>query len=153
DCVEIISIETAKNWNVNWDDANQIYKLYVQIYQLLGSVESAQWKVLDKLQGKGGPPHVFLSKSYWLNTGGTAASAESKQLATLWKNGMPGGDWSTGNQITFHCTKNISFHGNQLVHQWGQPYQIWAANPPPPMPDTGVSECQGGPLFQVVTVK
>jgi hypothetical protein len=145
-CVVIVSMKTAKAWNINWDDANQIYKLYVQIYQLLGSVESAQYSVLSRLA----MDHNFLKKSYWLNVGGDLAVTEAGRLKTNFgskADGFMGG-------IKFHCTKHVFFLGNQIVHNvLGQPYQIWASDPPPTMPDT-IAECapQGG-LFQLVTVK
>ena len=51
--------------------------------------------------------------------------------------------------VRFHCVQNILFHGNQLVSSWMQPYQIWASDPPPQLPNT-ISECGG--LFQLATV-
>jgi hypothetical protein len=147
-CAVIVSMNTAKYWNINWEDANQIYKLYVQIYQLLGSVESAQFSVLQRLQQQG--PHNFLTKSYWLNTGGDVAMAEAKELAKNFSVGSGGHDiWHNNSEVKFVCITNVMFHGNQLVHTWGQPYQIWASDPPPQMPQS-IGECSG--LFQTVTV-
>ncbi len=146
-CVVIVSMRTAKAWNINWDDANQIYKLYVQIYQLLGSVESAQYSVLSRLSAK----HNFLTKSYWLNVGGDQAVTEATQAANKF-DGQAGGFMGA---VNFHCAKHVMFMGNQIVtNVLGQPYQIWASDPPPTMPDT-IAECSqsGGGLFQLVTVR
>mgnify|MGYP001571846327 CR=1 FL=1 len=151
-CVEIISMETAKHWNINWEDASQVYKLYVQIYQLLGSVESAQFSVLKRLSNE----HNFLRKSYWLNTGGDTALAEAGELV----NSLARADQNSGgvfkDAVKIECTERVYFHGNQLVHSWAQPYQTWASEPPPgtSQPIGNISgDCNGsGDLFQVVWV-
>ena len=140
----LISMDAAKLWWINWEDANQIYKLYVQIYQLLGSVESAQLSVLERLsQG-----HNFLKKSYWLNTGGPEALNEAADLVVSF-DASSGGFVSDIKAHGFHCSQKMLFHGNALTHSWGQPYQIWASDPPPDLPST-IGECTG--LFQLVTV-
>jgi len=141
-CVELVSMNTAKYWNINWDDASQIYKLYVQIYQLLGSVESAQYSVLNRLTQQ----HNFLKKSYWLNTGGDTALFESEGLRNSFDRSASG----FANAVHFECAERVYYHGNQLVHSWAQPYQIWSSDPPPVLPST-ISECSG--LFQAVWVK
>ncbi|MDE2040192.1 MAG: hypothetical protein KGJ45_09250 [Elusimicrobia bacterium] len=148
-CVTIISMDTAKYWNINWEDANAIYSLYVKIYQLLGSVESAQFSVLKRLQGaSGGVPHNFLRKSYFLNVGGDNAGAEAAALSDSLDASNPA-EWNPG-PVHFECASRVLFHGNQLVHSWGQPYQIWASDPPPQMPNT-IPDCSG--LFQAVWVE
>jgi hypothetical protein len=152
-CVEIITMNTAKYWNINWEDATQVYKLYVQIYQLLGSVESAQFSVLKRLAGQ----HNFLKKSYWLNTGGDGALAEAEALVQSLNKADTSSGGSFENAVKIECTQKVYFHGNQLVHSWAQPYQTWASQPPPgessPIGNIS-SDCNGGgDLFQVVWVK
>lgn len=137
----MISMDAAKLWWINWEDANQIYKLYVQIYQLLGSVESAQYSVLKRLSAG----HNFLKKSYWLNTGGPEALNEAADAVISFD--VASGGFNSA--VKFWCSQKMLFHGNALTHSWGQPYQIWASDPPPDLPST-ISECTG--LFQVVTV-
>ena len=142
DCVTIISKRTAQYWNINWNDAQQIYKLYVQIFQLLGSVEAAQYSVLKRLV----KDHNFLRKSYWLNTGGPEALNEAALAVKSFgvsADGFP-------ESVKFHCARHVFFHGNQLQANWAQPYIILASDPPPVM-SGGIEEC-GGALFQLVTV-
>src|SRR5262249_10325427 len=105
----LISSATASAWNINWDDSQTIFKLYVQIYQLLGSVESAQFSVLNRLaQG-----HNFLEKSYWLNTGGPDALAESAELGQSF--GFYADQFPS--DVKFQCVQKVHFCGNKLVGQ------------------------------------
>ncbi|MBI5631054.1 MAG: hypothetical protein HY921_09235 [Elusimicrobia bacterium] len=151
-CFTLISMETAKHWWINWDDANQIYKLYVQIYQLLGSVESAQFSVLRRLSDN----HNFLKKSYWLNTGDDPQYPgrnliEADQAVANFRNVADTNFPLCKNcAVKFSCVQNLLFHGNQFVHSTFQQYKIFASDPPPQMPKT-IDECEG--LFQLVTVK
>ncbi len=141
-CVTIISEQTAEHWNLNWEDANSAYKLFVQVYQLLGSVESAQYSVLKRLGGD----HNFLKKSYWLNSGGPTALAEAAGAAAEFDSSA-GGFLSGG--VKFDCAAKVLFYGNLLVHDFGQPYRVIGNQPGSAMPDT-ISDCSG--LFQLVTV-
>jgi hypothetical protein len=50
---------------LSWEAACGIYKLYAQVYMLLGSVQSAQRSVYQRLT----EGHNFFRKSYYLNTG------------------------------------------------------------------------------------
>ncbi|MBI4376156.1 MAG: hypothetical protein HY549_06860 [Elusimicrobia bacterium] len=149
-CVTLISRRTAQCWNINWQDANQIYKLYVQIYKLLGQVESAQYSVLNRLARE----HNFLKKSYWLNMGGDTALREAEDAVTSFR---PAAD-SFLEQVDFHCAQYLYFHGNQLQPRWEQPYVIVAPDEPQGpdkwSPEGGLMDrgCDGG-LFQLVTVE
>ncbi len=150
-CVTIVSEHTAQFWNINWDDANQIYRLYVQIYQLLGSVESAQFQVLRRLTTEG-KPHNFLQKSYWLNVGGDDAIGEAAIAAP----GFGGSNSAhfgsaSGGAVNFHCVENLLFYGNTVTPQnLFQKTFLVASDPIPRMPDNISENCKG--LFQVVSV-
>jgi hypothetical protein len=106
--------------------------------------------VLKRLQAD----HNFLGKSYWLNTGGDNAAVEMGRLKSSFASGASGNDkWQKNTHVTFHCVQKVLFHGNQLVHTWGQPYQVWASDPPPDMPQT-IDDCKSpGTLFQVATIR
>ena len=145
-CITLISENTAQFWNVNWDDANQVYRLYVQIYQLLGSVESAQYQVLQRLT-TGGKLHNFLQKSYWLNVGGDSAIGEASLAAQSF--GQGNSDFSS--VVHFHCAQYILFYGNTVTPQnLFQKTFLVASDPIPKMPDNIATNCSG--IFQVVTV-
>ena len=84
----------------------------------------------------------------WLNTGGPEALNEAADLVVSF-DASAGGFVSDIKAHGFHCSQKMLFHGNALTHSWGQPYQIWASDPPPDLPST-IGECTG--LFQLVTV-
>lgn len=107
-CTLIFNIDTVTHWNIGWDDANQVFKLYVQIYQLLGSVEAAQYAVLDRLQQS----HNFLSKSYYLNIGDQTALAEA-QAAVQDFNMSAGGFMGA---INLWCTPRMRIMGYIPMH-------------------------------------
>ena len=143
--VVLFSIADANRYWHHWNLATEIYKLYRQVFQLLGSVEDAQFKVLEKLT-KGTPSHSFLQKSYWLNTGD--APSYGQQLAQAWDSQL--GDF-TG---TPHCVRKLVYHGNkELAGNALQQYRIMGTDPPVDL--SGVSAiCDrvGGGLFQLMTV-
>ena len=111
----IIALDTVNYFWINWDDAQSIYKLYVQIYQLLGSVESVQFSVLKRLSDG----HNFLKKSYWLNTGGDNSLFEAGGAVSSYN--VSASDFM--GSVQFHCAQSIMFYGNQLTHEWAQPYR------------------------------
>ncbi|MCR4294627.1 MAG: hypothetical protein NUW21_03775, partial [Elusimicrobia bacterium] len=49
DPVILFSLQDAQKFWHSWDLASEVYKLYVQVFSLLGSVEDAQWQVLKRL--------------------------------------------------------------------------------------------------------
>jgi Flp pilus assembly protein TadG len=154
-CLTLISEHDAQFYPLNWDDSNQVYRLYVQIFQLLGSVESAQYQVLQRLT-VGTQKHNFLQKSYWLNVGGDNAIGEAALAAANFSGGNDSGFNEGSNGVTFHCIKSILFYGNTVtVQNLMQHTFVVASDPIPSMPtsipDCGASGSQGT-LFQMVTV-
>jgi hypothetical protein len=136
-CLTLISEKTANCWNINFEDSTQIMNMYVQIYQLLGSVESAQYSVLERLAAG----HQFLTKSYYLNLGTQEALNEATGVR------FPPTDFTSG--IHMHCVKGILFYGNQLTGNQLQPYDIFNNYPGTAM-TSSISGCNG--LFQLVSV-
>ncbi len=134
----ILTGDNAKHFWINWDDAQQVFKLYVQIYQLLGAVEDAQYSVLKRLA----TDHSFLKKSYWLNTGDAVSAADDAARAF---------DVAMGPfKATPYCHQKFMFTGNRPTGSAFQPWQEWspteAVSPPSPMPG-----CGG--LFQIMWVE
>ncbi len=129
----------AREWWINWDDANRIFKLYVQIWQLLGSVEEAQHSVLERLTKK----HNFFKKSYWLNTGDPVATAELgaqtfKMAASSFK-------------AQAYCHQKVMFYGNKPTGSTFQPWKEWG--PSAPIATPYYDKCARGPgLFQIMWV-
>ena len=147
DTAVILTIADANAFWQHWNFATGIYKLWRQVYQLLGSVEQAQLQVLEKLT-KGTNAHSFLRKSYWLNTGDAPGVGDS--LARQWDLAL--GDFG----VTPHCVRKAVYHGNQETGSNGlQTYRI--VGPEYPVDLNGVSPiCDraggGGGLFQLLTV-
>jgi hypothetical protein len=138
--------DEANAFWLNWDDANQIYKLYVQIYQLLGSVEDAQYSVLLRLAGQGGSGHNFLRKSYWLNTGSDINGATA--AAALFDSGI--GSWTLGNGLQYHCYQYVNFYGNKPTGSMFQPWQVFSPEGGAVRMANSINGCSG--LFQLMTV-
>jgi len=134
DTLAILTMNDANSYWINWDDANQIYKLYVQIYQLLGSVEDAQYSVLQRLAAQ----HNFLKKSYWLNTGDPIPDAAT--AARIFSNGV--GSWGLGQNVRYLCYQRLNFYGNKPTGSAFQPWQVYAPEHPPVMPQT-IAGCDG----------
>jgi hypothetical protein len=140
--------DDANKFWLNWDDANQIYKLYVQIYQLLGSVEDAQYSVLTRLAQQ----HNFLKKSYWLNTGSDLNGAAA--AANLFEAGI--GSWglgsscSPGSSLAYCCYPKINFYGNKPTGSMFQPWQVFSPEGGPVPMATPITGCNG--LFQLMLV-
>ena len=133
----VLTEDNANHFWINWDDANQVYKLYVQIYSLLGAVEEAQYSVLTRLA----KDHSFLKKSYWLNTGDAVSSGDDAAKAF---------DLAMGPfKATPYCHEKFMFYGNRPTGSAFQPWQVWAPDAPqsPPSP---MAACGG--LFQIMWV-
>ncbi len=136
-CLNLLTMADANSYWINWDDANQIFKLYVQIYQLLGSVEDAQYSVLQRLAAQ----HNFLTKSYWLNTGDFATDGVQSFASGI-------GNWSPGTNIQYSCYEYLNFYGNQPTGNKFQPWQVFAPDTPWKVPSPNY--CSG--LFQLLWV-
>jgi len=142
DTVILFTMDNANKFWHPWDLATEVYKLYVQVYSLLGSVEDAQWQVLDRLTNK--TQHSFLKKSYWLNTGDDPEHVD--KLAVTWNIQM-GGDFKT----EAHCVRKLIYHGNRHMGGTGiQQYRVFGTDPPVDLPQS--NGCRGGGLFQMQTV-
>lgn len=144
-CGLVFTQDTAQHWNIGWEDATTIFKMYVQIYQLLGSVESAQFNVLKRLTS--GSNHNFLSKSYWLNADQTnealsEAGGAVRQFAIQASQFIPG--------VQFHCMPKMRVYANKFTNDigvYGVAYEDYN------MPSS-IQDCSGSSgLFQLVTVK
>jgi hypothetical protein len=142
DPVVLFSMDDANKFWHAWDLATEIYKLYVQVFSLLGSVEDAQWQVLKRLTKD--TNHSFLQKSYWLNTGDPANYGA--QLASNW-------DAALGQfKAEPHCAQKLIYHGNRHLGGSGiQQYRVFGTDPPVDLPDS--PGCSGGGLFQLMTVE
>ncbi|MBI5244652.1 MAG: hypothetical protein HY922_13370 [Elusimicrobia bacterium] len=137
DRLDILTMADALKYWINWDDAQDIYKLYVQIYQLLGSVEEAQYSVFERLINK----HNFFRKSYWLNTG---------EDCTM---GNCGADFFDNYQFkpVPYCIRQVMIYGNKPTSNAFQPYQIWAPDKAVDMPPT-IKNCRPPGLFQLEAI-
>ncbi|OGS36321.1 MAG: hypothetical protein A2506_00080 [Elusimicrobia bacterium RIFOXYD12_FULL_66_9] len=136
--------DTRKFWHSK-DLALEIYKLYVQIYSLLGSVEDAQYTVLKRLVGD----HSFMKKSYWLNTG----EPEGELLVANFRAVVP--DFTSSTIVKPKCQKTLDFCGNVLVGGSGlQPYrpECTGQNGAPHATLDKSAGCDEG-LFQMMVVK
>jgi hypothetical protein len=147
DPVVLFSMDDANKFWHPWDLATEVYKLYVQVFSLLGSVEDAQWQVLKRLTKES--KHSFLQKSYWLNTGD--AKGYGEELARNFDVAL--GDFRT----QAHCVRKLVYHGNRHMGGTGiQQYRVFGTDPPVDLPDgpgTSPEGCgPGGGLFQIQTV-
>lgn len=136
--LDLLTLQNALDYWLSWDDAQDIYKLYVQIYQLLGSVEDAQTSVFKRLTGN----HNFFRKSYWLNTGDPIGSADA------------GASYFNAYQFQPkpYCVQEIMFYGNKPTSDPFQPYKQWGPNKPIVMPST-IANCQpNAGLFQAEAI-
>jgi len=141
DPVILFSMDNANKFWHPWDLATEVYKLYVQVYSLLGSVEDAQWQVLKRLTKDSN--HSFLQKSYWLNTGDSAVYGA--ELARAFDVAL--GEFKTKP----HCVRKLVYHGNRHMGGTGiQQYRVFGTDPPVDLPDS--PGCSGGGLFQMQTV-
>ena len=136
--LDLITMQDALDYWLSWDDAQDIYKLYVQIYQLLGSVEDAQFSVFKRLT----TDHNFFRKSYWLNTNDPIDMAEMGAAYF--------------NAYSFdpkpYCIQEIMIVGNKPTNNPFQPYVQWGPQTPVQMPST-ISGCQPtSGLFQAEAI-
>ncbi len=141
DPVVLFSMDDTNHFYHPWDLATEVYKLYVQVYSLLGSVEDAQWQVLKRLTKESN--HSFLQKSYWLNTGDADNSGPA--LAQSFDAAL--GAFKTDAQ----CVRKLIYHGNKYLGGTGiQQYRPFSTDPPVDLPAS--AGCGGGGLFQMQTV-
>ncbi|HEX4047694.1 MAG TPA: hypothetical protein VH309_07670 [Elusimicrobiota bacterium] len=150
---ELFTEDNADYYWHPYDLATEIYKLYVQIYSLLGSVEDAQFQVLTRLTTGGGVPHSFLQKSYWLNTGDPVGDAVA--LSHSFDTAL--GDFN--HSVHPACLQVLDYWGNKHLNGGIQPYVPQKTIPPGVLmtPQNGIAGtgCQSsdnGPgqgLFQI----
>lgn len=148
--LELITLADALDYWLSWQDARDIYTLYVQIYTLLGSVEDAQYSVFCRLTGARGCPgggaggHNFFRKSFWLNTGSRDAEAAGREGASGFDN--------YGFAPKPYCIQEIMFYGNQPTSDPFQPYKQVAPQTPISMSPT-IQGCQpSSGLFQAMWI-
>jgi hypothetical protein len=143
----LFSLNDANHYWQSYDLATEIYKLWFQVYSLLGSVEDAQFTVLTRLQN-GPPVHSFLQKSYWLNTGDSMSDAAG--LATTF--GTQLGNFS--GSVHALCQQTLVYCGNRHLGGTGiQPYRPECTDPVVQLQTSAGCEAPlgpGGGLFQVV---
>lgn len=143
---ELFTLQDA-NWFWHpWDLATEIYKLYVQIYSLLGSVEDAQFSVLKRLS----TDHSFMKKSYWLNTGDPIGDAGV--LAHNFDVALG----SFNSAVVPYCQPKLNYWGNRHLGGGGiQPYVPAHTDPVVDLPTSAQFQGAGGScqgLFQVMYV-
>lgn len=118
---QLFSINDAAAYWHSYELAFEIYKLYYQVYSLLGSVEAAQFQVLQKLENQ----HQFLVKSYWLNTG----DPDGSTLAGVFDSQM-GGASSFDHALKVYCQPTYGYCGNEHVGGTGiEPIRPVCLNP------------------------
>lgn len=144
----ILSEKDALDDWLSWDDANDIYNLYVQIYTLLGQVEDAQYSVWNRLSGTGGggSSHSFFRKSYYLNTLDSQANSDPGEGAS---------GFSHSFSPVAYCIREIMFYGNKPTDNPFQPYEIFAPAHPIAMNNTVSSiptTGSGNGLFHIAVV-
>ncbi|MBI3565316.1 MAG: hypothetical protein HY079_08985 [Elusimicrobia bacterium] len=138
---ELFTLHDAEWLWHQWDLATEIYKLWVQIYSLLGSVEDAQFSVLKRLSGD----HSFMKKSYWLNTGDpindAAGLAKSFDVAL--------GDFNSA--VKPYCQRKLIYWGNRHLGGTGlQPIAPFKTDPVVDLPTSAA--CSQG-VFQIMYVE
>ena len=142
--------DDADHYWHTWELATDIYKLYIQIYSLLGSVEDAQYQVLTRLTTGGSVPHSFMQKSYWLNSNDPVGDASV--LATSFDLAL--GDFP--HAVHANCLKRLDYWGNKHISGGIQPYvpQHVQGGNGVDLTASGGAGCQsvGGGLFQIESV-
>lgn len=144
DTLDLITLDNANDYWLTWDDAQDVYRLFVEVYQLLGSVADSQVRILKNLTGE----RKSFRKSYWLNSG---TSLEEAGEGADWFNKNGG---RVGSQFTPapYCLKEVMIHGTKPTKNPYQPYQLFKPNQALEMMET-ISDCKPGKgLFQVMTV-
>lgn len=136
--LDIFTLQNAIDFWIPWDTAQDIYRLYVQIYSLLGQVEDAQHSVFQRLIDG----HKFFLKSYWLNTGDDPYAGEAgAQAFNLYPTYA----------MRFFCVERIQLAGNKPSPNPFQPYVEVQAKEPIEMPST-IGRCEPAGLFQVAWI-
>jgi hypothetical protein len=142
--------DEANRFWFNYTDSYQIFQLYSSIYGLLGSVEDAQYHVLNRLAAQ----HTFLKKSYWLNTGSGSDVSSAAKAATLFESHMDDSRWANGSKVGsalhYHCYQYVHFYGNQATGNMFQPWQVWHPTTGAIRIENTIDGCTG--LFQFLTV-
>ena len=143
--IQLFTQEDARKYWHPKDLAVEIYKLYVQIYSLLGSVEDAQYTVLKRLVGD----HSFMKKSYWLNTG----EPEGDLLVQSFRAAAP--DFTSSSVVKAKCQLTLDFCGNVLTGDTGlqpiRPECVTGNGDAPPAKLDKSAGCSEG-LFQLMWV-
>lgn len=140
--LKLFTLQNAYDYWHALDLAVEIYKLYFQIYSLLGSVEDAQYSVLKRLSAD----HSFMKKSYWLNTGDSMADADS--LVNDFRSKVPAFDSSA--VVKPFCQQQLTYCGNRHLGGTGiQPYRPECTDPPVTLQTS--AGCSSG-LFQIMWV-
>ncbi|MEK7382170.1 MAG: hypothetical protein AAB262_02680 [Elusimicrobiota bacterium] len=142
--LELFTREDARKFYHTKELAEEIFKLYVQIYSLLGSVEDAQYTVLKRLVGD----HSFMKKSYWLNTG----EPEGDLLVSNFRAAVP--DFTSGSVVKAKCQKTLDYCGNVLTGSSLQPIRpecVTGNGDAPPYKLEKSPGCSEG-LFQLMWV-
>ena len=150
----LFSLNDAKHYWHSYELASEIYKLWVQVYSLLGSVEGAQYSVLSRLTA-GPPAHSFLVKSYWLNT--SESVSDGSALAAEFGSQM--GDFPGA--VGVLCQKTLEYCGNTTVGGTMLQPVIPRCSDQPVVQLLTTAACDGssirngagGGLFQLVYVK
>ncbi len=144
DNIELFTMENCEQSYNPLPLVEEVYKLYFQVFSLLGSVEDAQWQVLKRLTKDSS--HSFLQKSYWLNTGDP--SNYGSEFASAWDNAL--GEFKT----TPHCYRTLVYRGNKFIGGGGlRQYVVSGTDPPMKLTDVvNQPGCTGGGLFQLQTV-
>ena len=142
-----IELFTKENCDQSYNPlpvVEEVYKLYFQIFSLLGSVEDAQWQVLKRLTKDSS--HSFLQKSYWLNTGDPANYGSD--LAGAFDSAL--GEFKTPP----HCVRKLIYRGNKFIGGGGLRQYVVSGTDPPIDLTKVVNQpgCTGGGLFQLQTV-
>jgi hypothetical protein len=145
--LDILTWQNAHDWWINWDEAQSIFRLYVNIYQLLGSVEQAQLEVLKRLSAG----HNFLAKSYWLNTGENVGAA-AEAVSSFDRNST-----AFMSKTKAYCYAKIGFYGNHPTDPNFQGWEEYTVDTPDKRLEVPYSEmCSntGGKkgLFQMMAV-
>lgn len=136
DQLDLVTLQNAKDYWITWDDAQDIYRLYVQVYQLLGSVAESQQEIFERLTRE----RRSYRKSYWLNSRGPL---EEAQNGADWfdKNG---GRVATDFNYDIHRVKKVMIYGAKPVKSTYSPYQVFKPDAAQTIPGQG--------LFQFLTV-
>ncbi|MCG2725765.1 MAG: hypothetical protein L6420_05840 [Elusimicrobia bacterium] len=123
DTLTLISEEQGTKLYLFWDPAIGIYKFYAQFYTLLGSIETSQITVFERLTEN----FNFFRKSYYLNTGECRQNPQA--CAEDGVAGFKANAIRQGSNFHMHYIEKIRFWAK--VPQSGiPPYYLGKTNPP-----------------------